>query len=243
LGPTKTKKVKAINHFFTIQNLSCHRFSGRWKFTKKNIMSDNNIIKILKYLLENSGESKFILIDSILSNLSVEEKQELTDEMSRSLLIYKKGGDFGGESIGFMVDGYKIKTFGRTDNVYNPLQAKIRVEGIQFLNNFQNQMKSQSISVQSGNNSPVQIILDSKNVSIQNSQQANQIIDKIINQILDDTNLDKSIKREAIKEFEKAKEELENGNIKQSTIKKILHYGDQIGSIGSFVGLLAQLFQ
>jgi hypothetical protein len=31
LGPTKAKKVKAINHFFTIQNLSCHRFSGRWK--------------------------------------------------------------------------------------------------------------------------------------------------------------------------------------------------------------------
>jgi hypothetical protein len=30
LGPTKTKKVKAINQFFTIQNLSCHRFSGRW---------------------------------------------------------------------------------------------------------------------------------------------------------------------------------------------------------------------
>jgi hypothetical protein len=34
LGPTKTKKVKAINHFFTIQNLSCHRFSGRWKNKK-----------------------------------------------------------------------------------------------------------------------------------------------------------------------------------------------------------------
>jgi hypothetical protein len=34
LGPTKTKKVKAINQFFTIQNLSCHRFSGRWNEKK-----------------------------------------------------------------------------------------------------------------------------------------------------------------------------------------------------------------
>jgi hypothetical protein len=38
LGPTKTKKVKAINHFFTIQNLSCHRFSGRWKMTFSSIL-------------------------------------------------------------------------------------------------------------------------------------------------------------------------------------------------------------
>jgi carboxy-terminal domain RNA polymerase II polypeptide A small phosphatase len=37
LCPTKTKKVKAINQFFTIQNLSCHRFSGRWNFKISNV--------------------------------------------------------------------------------------------------------------------------------------------------------------------------------------------------------------
>jgi hypothetical protein len=50
LGPTKTKKVKAINQFFTIQNLSCHRFSGRWKFSflSSHLNTSPNILLTLQ---------------------------------------------------------------------------------------------------------------------------------------------------------------------------------------------------
>ncbi len=201
---------------------------------------ESDFIRVLRFLSENGGESKKIDVESVLSHLELDEKRNIINELAIDKLIYSEGGNYGAPSITFMVDG---KVFGPSQghyHGYNPIRAQLRLAGIKYLQEHDKEtMKSKNhIQINTGNQSPVQIAIDSVSISQHNQSKIEDVTKQIIDALFDDTSIDKSLKREAIKTFEQVQEESKKGSLAKELLEKALYYGDQIGSIGAFVTTL-----
>lgn len=206
---------------------------------------ESDFIRVLRYLHENGGESKKINIESVLSHLELKEKRNIIHELAIHKLIYSDGGDYGAPSITFMIDGKHFGSSTKQYYGYNPIRAQLRLDGIKYIQELdREQMNPKNhIHINTGNQSPVQIAIDSVSVSQHNQSKVEDITRQIIDTLFDDNSIDKSLKREAIKTFELVQEESKKGSLAKEILEKALYYGDQISSIGAFVATLVQMLR
>lgn len=92
-----------------------------------------------------------------------------------------------------------------------------------------------------GPNSPIQAGAKSTvtyNINNYESGQISEILDKLIEFVMKENSINTKDKRAIVKDLEHAQEKVNNGEVPLTLIEKILYYGDQFSSIGSFLGTI-----
>lgn len=202
---------------------------------------NNNYLKILYHLKQYEGDGKFYEIESLLGNCEEQEIKEIVEELIREGLIKCIDGVWTDLPI-------LIGSLDRTSMYvspdgpkYNPYKAKITFKGSKYLKEELDNIKKNNYSINIGDNSTANLIIESPNSLINNKQEIDNKVQEIINQLIKDNTISDQRKNEAIQNFNQLKEEINQGKKDPSTIQKVLTTGSEISSIGSFVISLVQL--
>jgi hypothetical protein len=92
-----------------------------------------------------------------------------------------------------------------------------------------------------GDNSVANVIMNSAGSTI-NNRQSREKVDKIIETLQNDQNIDNATREDAISTFTLLRTEVEAGNRSQDTWNKVLTIGANVASVGSLVLALMQQF-
>lgn len=200
---------------------------------------ENNYIKILQHLESFAGDGQFHPVDAFLEQIGILEKKNkvsvLNDLMSAGYIQFK-GGYSGG--IYFSSAGRRNNSFrGDRSGSFSippshvPFTAKIAPAGSHHLAQIKKPMKNYNLTV--GNNSNV--VVDSKNVAINDPEMFKGIMKLLAARISADQNATDQEKQEAIRVVDQAIEESGSGKLKPSTVLDIVALGANIVTIAPFI--------
>lgn len=210
----------------------------------------NNYLKILLHLKQFEGDGKFHEIEPLFDEMKSSELKSVLQELMDEELIKFIGRE--PRFLSFVVN--KNILTGETNSVEDPFndeilnsepepfEAKITFKGAKYLKEEIEMKESGKYNIAvTGSGANNTFVIESKNVDINNKPIFNNQIDKIIDQINRDENIDNSTRNQILTTLETAKNEAnDKGKVSSDIAKKILEYGSNISSIGQLVlGLFA----
>lgn len=210
----------------------------------------SNYLKILLHLKSFEGDGKFHEVEQLFEEITSSELKIVLQELADEEFIKFIGREPRYESF---VMEQNILT-GKTKLTENPmnefnrakelktLKAKITFKGSKYLKEELEMKKSGKYNISvTGSGANNTFVIESENVEIDNKPTFNIQIEKIIEQITKEKNIDQSTKNQILTTLETAKNEVkDNGSVSSKVAKKILEYGSSISSIGQLVlGLFA----
>lgn len=210
----------------------------------------NNYLKILLHLKQFEGDGRFHEIETLLTDVSISELKSILKELLDEGLI----NFIGRETLyhSFVMEKNLLTGETKTNenpfeiinrkNASSPLMAKITFKGSKYLKEEIEMKESGKYNIAvTGSGANNTFVIESKNVEIDNKPTFNNQIEKIIDQVNNDSTIDQSTKEQVLSTLQGAKNEVDQkGKISSEVVKKILEYGSNISSIGQLVlGLFA----
>lgn len=195
----------------------------------------NNYIKLLDSLDPFAGDGQFHKVHSLLESMGFntnEKKRSFLFELSSHDLINFDGGLKGSEIS--ISSGSGRKTFGGFWE--KEFEAKITIKGSEYLKEHKPKNDA-GVSINGNNN---QVVLGSHNFTVYQSQEIDELIQKIIETISLNQNVADDYKLQSISAFEQLRSEVHEKKISKGTWSKIISIGSDISSIASLLLVLAE---
>ncbi|ELR70191.1 hypothetical protein C900_03876 [Fulvivirga imtechensis AK7] len=210
----------------------------------------NNYLKLLLYLKQFEGDGKMHPIEHLFPGLTLKEKKAIFNELVVERLIAMEGRETKYDS--FIMEANLVT--GKTKWTESPLnelnqrvkedefRAKITFRGSKYLKEelqMQNEDKySINVSGTSTNNT---FVIESRDVTINNRNNASYKLDEIIEILKKDDTINEEERTSIVGDFVQAKQAInQTGKLPERLMKSILEYGSQFSSIGNFIFSLFQ---
>jgi hypothetical protein len=209
----------------------------------KQLKTVNNFLRVLTYLKKYEGDGEFHEIENLLK-IDSETRRTIFSQMVQEGLIRIKGGHRNIDTLVSFGDGRgNITTLNIPDKIiYYPYVGQITFKGSDYLKAERKKDMKSNVSVKTGRNSKVNLIVDSRNSKIAgNSKKILSRAKRIISKIQSDNSLTVMRKEKAIEIFEILISEAKQGQVSTATWDKVLSAGEKIATIGSTVISLLSL--
>lgn len=205
----------------------------------------NNYIKLLLHLKTFEGDGKEHPVEHLFPDLLTDDINNILTELSDEGLIKFSGREKRYLSFVFtqniMTGESQTIESPNNENILKsdpkPFTAKITFKGSKYLKEeLQMQEAGKYNFSLSGQGATNNIVIESKNVTINNKADFSKRVDNIINTLQSDKSVDADLKNKAVQDLQLAKTEVDkNGQVPPDLLKTILEYGSNISSIGQLV--------
>lgn len=205
----------------------------------------NNYLKILLHLKQFEGDGKYHEVEPLFNDMTSSELKNVLQELADEELLKFTGRETRYDS--FIVEKNILTgETNITESPFNeinrnsepsPLKAKITFKGSKYLKEEIEMKESGKYNIAvTGSGANNTFVIESKNVDIDNKPTFNNQIEKIIDQVNNDSTIDNSTKEQVLSTLQTAKNEVDQkGKVSSEVVKKILEYGSNISSIGQLV--------
>lgn len=204
----------------------------------------NNYIKVLSYLKQYEGDAKYHNLENVFDLDKDTLKAVLIKLRDHKFMLLKGGYHNTDAVVAFGYGNGRVKTLYPPHEVYFPFEGQITFEGSKYLKEEMKSSKKSSPSkfnLKAGKNANVNVIFNSANSTIQSNPELASKLEKIIEVLEQDKQIDKQRQNEAIQVFSQLKTEQEGGTITKATVTKAMELGSNISSIGSLVLSVIQM--
>ena len=191
-----------------------------------------NDIEILDLVFDSLKENEYLQLQSFLQKNNIEHSKNDIRRL-RGLIKHSDLADVNNIDTDGFTDaiitlngkGYEELANKKYSDYKKALSEKSNNPTINYITHGQNS------PIQTGNKSSI-----TYNINNYESNQINEIFDKLTEFIMQENSINTKDRRQIIKDLEQTHEMVGKEEIPLTLIEKILYYGDQFSSIGSFLG-------